>query len=112
MSQLADVVQQLRKERDRLTRQIQGVSAALSAFGAAYGKPNARRWKLSATGSARIAAAQRLRWSKLKESSGQTKDVSSAPKKRTMSAAGRKKIAAAQKLEMGQNQISEGHLKH
>jgi hypothetical protein len=98
MSQLAGVVQQLKKEHDRLTRQLHGISAALSAFGAVYGKPKARRSKMSAAGRARIAAAQRLRWSKVKGSSGQTKDASSIPKKRTMSAAGRRRIAAAQKL--------------
>jgi hypothetical protein len=38
MPQLAGVVQQLKKEHDRLTRKIQGISAALSA---AYGKPKA-----------------------------------------------------------------------
>jgi hypothetical protein len=98
MSQLAGVVQQLKKEHDRLTRQLQGISAALSAFGAAYGKRTARRSKISAAGRARISKAQRLRWSKLKRNGGQTKDVSGIPKKRTMSAAGRKRIVAAQKL--------------
>jgi hypothetical protein len=98
MSQLAVVVRLLKTEHDRLSRQLQGISAALSAFGAAYGKPKARRSKMSAAGRARIAAAQRLRWSKLKESRGQTKEVSSMPKRRTMSAAGRKRIVAAQKL--------------
>ena len=98
MSQLDAVVRLLKKEHDLLSRQIQGISAALSAFGAAYGKPKARRSKMSAAGRARIAAAQRLRWSKLKKTSGQTKDVSGIPKKRTMSAAGRKRIATAQKL--------------
>jgi|SRR5580704_7460568 hypothetical protein len=98
MSQLAGVVQQLKKERDRLTRQIQGISAALSAFGAAYGKRTARRRKLSAAGRASIAAAQRLRWAKLKRNTGQTNHVSGIPKKRTMSAAGRRRIVAAQKL--------------
>ena len=98
MSQLAGVVQQLKKEHDRLTRQIQGISAALSAFGAAYGKPRATRSKMSAAGRARISAAQRLRWSKLKKTTGQTKGVSGIPKRRTISAAGRKRIAAAQKL--------------
>jgi hypothetical protein len=72
--------------------------ALLSAFGAAYGKRTARRSKMSAAGRERIAAAQHLRWSKLKRGSGQTKDVSSVPKKRTMSAAGKRRIVAAQKL--------------
>jgi hypothetical protein len=98
MSQLAGVVQQLKKEHDRLTRQIQGISAALSAFGSAYGKPKANRSKMSAAGRARISKAQRLRWSKLKGSSGQTKEVLGVPKKRTMSATSRRRIAAAQKL--------------
>jgi len=98
MSQVAGVVRLLKTEHDRLSRQLQGVSAALSAFGAAYGKPKARRSKMSAAGRARIAAAQRLRWSKLKGGRGQAKDVSSIPKRRTMSAAGRKRIVAAQKL--------------
>jgi hypothetical protein len=98
MSQLAGVVRLLKTEHDRLNRQIQGISAALSAFGAAYGKPMARRSKISAAGRARIAAAQRLRWSKLRGSRGQTKNVSVMPKRRTMSAAGRRRIAAAQKL--------------
>jgi hypothetical protein len=98
MSHLAGVVHLLKKEHDRLTRQLQGISAALSAFGAAYGKRTARRSKISAAGRARIAKAQRLRWSKLKRNSGQTKDVSGIPKRRTMSAAGRRRIVAAQKL--------------
>jgi hypothetical protein len=98
MSKLAGVVRQLKQEHDRLTRQIRGISAALSAFGSAYGKSEARRGRMSADGRARIAAAQRLRWSKLKRNSGQTKDVSGMPKKRTMSAAGRRRIVAAQKL--------------
>jgi hypothetical protein len=83
MSQLAGVVRLLKTEHDRLTRQLQGVSAALSAFGAAYGKPKARQSKMSAAGRARIAAAQRLRWSKLKGSSGRAKSVSMMPEKRT-----------------------------
>ena len=98
MTQIAGVVQLLKKEHDRLTRQIQGISAALSAFGAVYGKRTAGRGKLSAAGRARIAEAQRLRWSKLKGDRGQTKNSAGYPKKRSMSAAGRRRIAAAQKL--------------
>jgi hypothetical protein len=98
MSQLAGVDRLLKAEQVRLNRQLQGISAALSAFGAAYGKPKARRSKMSAAARARIAAAQRLRWSKLKGRNRHTKAVSGVPKKRTMSAAGRKRIVAAQKL--------------
>jgi hypothetical protein len=98
MTQLAGVVNLLKKEHDRLSRQIQGVSAALSAFGAAYAKPTAKRRTISAAGKARIAEAQRLRWSKLKGNNARAKSGVSVSKKRTISAASRRRIAAAQKL--------------
>ena len=96
MANLAGVVQQLKKEHARLSRQIQGISAALSAFGAAYGERTGTRRKMSAAGRARIAAAQRARWAKVKRGTGPARLVS-MPKKRSMSAAARKKIAAAQR---------------
>jgi|SRR4029077_17043339 hypothetical protein len=96
MANLAGVVLQLRKEHDRLTKQIRGVTAALAAFGAAYGKPTGTRRKISAAGRARIAAAQRARWAKVKNGRPTAKGVA-RQKKRTLSAAARKKIAAAQK---------------
>ena len=98
MSHLDAVVRLLKAEHDQLNRQLQGISAALSAFGAVYRKRTARRSNMSAAGRARIAAAQRLRWSRLRESNGRAKVVSSVPKQRTMSAAGRRRIVAAQKL--------------
>jgi hypothetical protein len=94
MTQLDGAVRLLKAEHDRLTKQMRGISAALSAFGAAYGKRTTVR-KISAAGRARIAEAQRLRWAKVK-GSGPTKN-DAAPKKRTMSAAARKRIAAAQR---------------
>jgi hypothetical protein len=97
MTNMGDVVGLLKKEHDRLTMQIRGVSAALAAFGAAYGKGNGGRRKMSAAGRERIAEAQRQRWAKLKAKNGKP-NVVAMPKKRTMSAAARKKIAAAQRL--------------
>jgi hypothetical protein len=94
MKNMGDVVGLLKKEHVRLTKQIRGISAALEAFGAAYGKQNGIRRKMSAAGRARIAEAQRQRWAKVK---GKTKSASVAPKRRTMSAAGRARIAAAQR---------------
>ena len=94
MANLTGVVRLLKKEHDRLSNQLQGISAALSAFGAAYRKRTGR--KISAVGRARIAAAQRARWAKLNRNGGK-KNVVTMPKKRTMSAAARKKIAAAQR---------------
>src|SRR3954447_16154706 len=95
MTKLAGVVQTLKKEHERLMRELKGISAALSAFGAAYGRNGGTR-KLSAAGPARIAAAQKARWAKAR-SSGSKTNVVAMPKKRTMSVAARKKIAAAQR---------------
>jgi hypothetical protein len=97
MANLAGVVQQLKNEHDRLTKEIRAVTAALSAFGAAYGKPSRTSGKISAAGRARIAAAQRMRWAKLRKNSGQAAKIIAMPRKRTMSIAARKKIAAAQR---------------
>jgi phage regulator Rha-like protein len=53
MTNVRSVVQLLRKEHDRLTRQIKGIGAALEAFGATYGMKGTR--KISPAGRARIA---------------------------------------------------------
>ena len=94
MTDLTGVVQLLKKEQLRLTRQLQGIGTALAAFGKTYGK-QIRPRKISAAGRARIAAAQRARWAKVKASD--KSNVVATPKKRTLSAVGRRKIAAAQR---------------
>ncbi len=100
MTKMANVVQFLKLEHVRLTKQIEGISAALAAFGASYTHARDARKvgfggrKLSAAGRARIAAAQRARWAKAK---GETTNGSPVRKKRTMSTDGRKNIAAAQR---------------
>jgi len=68
---MQSVVDQLQQERTRLERELNGVSAALSAFGKAYlgGKAKAavpRKRAISAAGRARIAAAQKKRWAKVR----------------------------------------------
>ena len=63
MDNLTGVVRLLKKEQDRLTKELRGIGAALAAFGNTYGKGTATR-KLSASARARIAAAQRARWAK------------------------------------------------
>lgn len=92
MTRLLGVVQLLKKEHAGLTRELNRITAALSAFGAAYG--NGRPRRISAAGRARIAAAQRARWAKVK---GTGNDVVAMAKSRTLSEAGRNKIAAAQR---------------
>ena len=95
MANLAGVVQLLKKEHGRLTKELQGISAALAAFGKTYGKHTGTR-RLSVAARARIAAAQRARWAKVRASKSTGRNGAATPK-RTMSAAARKRIAAAQK---------------
>jgi hypothetical protein len=96
MTNLGGVVETLKKERDRLSKEMNAIVAALSAFGAEYGKGARRRGRMSASGRARIAAAQRARWAKMK-AKAKGANVVKMPKKRVMSAAARRKIAAAQR---------------
>jgi hypothetical protein len=65
---IALVVSQLQVERERLEKELRGVSAALAAFGKVYGQGKAgrKRHAMSAAGRARIAAAQRKRWAKIR----------------------------------------------
>jgi hypothetical protein len=91
MSNLAGVVQLLKKEEERLTRELRGITAALAAFGQTYAKRVPTR-KLSASARAKIAAAQRTRWAKTRHTAAKK-----AGPKRTLSAAARRKIAAAQR---------------
>jgi hypothetical protein len=88
MANLSEIVTQLKKERDRVQQQLSGLNAALAAFANVYRTETGPRRKISAKGRARIAAAQRARWARVR---GQQK-----PGRRTMSASTRRKIAAAQ----------------
>ena len=69
-SLMQSVVSQLQVERERIEKELQGVSAALAAFGKVYaqGRPGngVRKRTMSAAGRSRIAAAQRKRWAKIR----------------------------------------------
>lgn len=93
---LVSVVGQLKKDRDRAAEEVQRLDAALAALNGSNHRNRTARKTLSAAGRARIAAAQRARWAKMKVSNNQGGNGTTAPK-RTMSAAARKKIAAAQR---------------
>ena len=98
MANLAGIVQQLRKERDQAARMVEHLGAALDALnGGSHGRRTHTRSGMSAAGRARIAAAQRARWAKVRRNGVRKQNVVSMPKKKTMSAAARKKIAAAQR---------------
>ena len=85
MASLTNVVQQLRKERDRAQREVHRIDAALAALGnpSVNGAKSGRR-QISAAGRRAISLAQKARWSKQK-----------AKPKTTISVAGKKRIAAA-----------------
>jgi hypothetical protein len=90
MTNLTSVLKQLDQERTRLSSQLENLNNALSALNA---NGVSRRGRMSATGRARIAAAQRARWAKTKG-----KVVPITPrKKRELSATALAHIRAAQK---------------
>jgi hypothetical protein len=86
----------LRKEQDWLTKELRGIGAALAAFGKTYSKGTTTRI-LSKSARARIAAAQRARWAKVRGNAGAQAKVVPIRRKRTLSASARRKIAAAQR---------------
>jgi len=96
MTNITGVVRLLEQERDRLTKELKGISAALAAFGQVYVRGAGKR-QLSAAARARIAAAQKARWAKFRQKAGSEPKVVSIRGKRTLSAAARRKIAAAQR---------------
>lgn len=89
---LKDQIAALEKELAALT----GTSVKTAAPKAA--QPVKKKGGMSAAGKARIAAAQKLRWAKVKAAKTAPKAVKSMkPARRKMSAEGRAKIAAAAK---------------
>jgi hypothetical protein len=91
MANLTSVLNQLEQERSRLASQLENLNHALAALN---GTGNTRSGRtISAAGRARIAAAQRARWAKVKG----RKVVSIARRKRKLSAAAVARIRAAQR---------------
>jgi hypothetical protein len=86
------IVSQLRAQRADFVNQIGHIDAALIVLGKVNGTHASRVAvrTISAAGRKRIAAAQRVRWAKVR---GKAKVVP----KRTMPASSRRKIAAAQR---------------
>jgi len=86
------VLRLLKKEEERLNRELSGISAAISVFGQTYMNGGSAR-RASHGGRTRIEASQRARSAK----AGKTRKVVSIRSKRTPSAAPRKRVVAAQK---------------
>jgi hypothetical protein len=94
MANLTSVLNQLQQERNRLTTQLGILNSAISALNGVSAHAVRRKGGMSAAGRARIAAAQRARWAKIK---GPKAESTPTRKKRTMSAAAIARIRAAQK---------------
>jgi len=107
MANLAGVVQQLRKERDQAARTVEHLDAALAALSGDSRHMARTRSPLSPAARARIAAAQRARWAKVRERGRQKKNVVTVPKNKTMSAAARRKIAAAQRARWAKKKTAK-----
>ena len=97
MPNLGGIVEQLKKERDRVEKQLSALNAALTAFVGVYsGEPvsnvNGKR-TVSASARRKMSLAQKARWAK----AGTNGATASTKPKRRMSASARRKIAAAQR---------------
>lgn len=113
MSTIGQTISQLVAERARMAKEVAGLDAAIAALRKLGGgtakapaaKSVAKKGGMSAAGRARIVAAQKKRWAKVRAGK-KGKDVAvkaasakkPAKKKRTMSPAAIAKIRAAQKL--------------
>lgn len=94
MANLRLVVKQLQQERNRLSFQMEGLDRAISALAGLSSNGALRTRGMPAAGRARIAAAQKARWARIK---GRNSASAPGANKRTMSPGARRRIAAAQK---------------
>jgi len=95
MSTFSAVLAQLEQERAQLTSQLTALSSALAILNGSTSYGATRRKTMSPAARARIAAAQRARWAKVKNK--KVVSISAGNKKRKMSAAAIARIRAAQK---------------
>ena len=102
---IAIVVRQLKKERDRAAQQVERLNAALAALNRNSHGERTGGGTLSAAARARIRAAQRARWAKVRASKGSANSARGATR-RTMSAAARARIAQAQPLRWAKHKKS------
>jgi hypothetical protein len=68
MANVSSIIGQLKKERDRVEKQLTGLDAALRAFADVDGgsKPVRKRRTTSLAARKKIAAAQRRRWTEVR----------------------------------------------
>lgn len=106
MINLTNVVGQLQRERTRTAKELERLDAALAALNGSHEKRARSRGPLSTAARARIAAAQRARWAKLR-GNAMPKANTRAVRKRKLSAAGRKRIAAAQRARWAKVKVAK-----
>ncbi len=103
MPDFKTVLNQLQRDRERAQNEVKRLDEALASIGRLLGRRGAGsagavrgRRRMSAAGRARIAAAQRARWAKLR---GKASKPAGNPAKhvRKISQAARNKMAAAQR---------------
>ncbi|MBI3875159.1 MAG: hypothetical protein HY300_04205 [Verrucomicrobia bacterium] len=101
IKQFVSLRNSLVQERTQIESRLEEINRALS-----QGEPTAtpssgaspyRKRMISAAGRARIAAAQKARWAKIKAGNKQSSKPAAKKAKRTLSAGARAKIAAAQR---------------
>jgi len=101
MANIDHVLEQLRDERSRTQQQLQQLESAISVLEGVGGNNSHARTSsragrvVSALARQRMAAAQRARWAKARQSAG--KSGSKPRVVRVLSADARRRIAAAQK---------------
>jgi len=83
---MTDLLKMLHNERVALARRLAGIDAAISALNGSE-SPTTKTRTMSAAARAKMSAAAKRRWAKIKN----------APKKRVLSAKARAKMSAAAK---------------
>ena len=105
MSNLTNVLQQLRAERREAQLQVEKLGQAISVIESLNGSGTSRNTSqpkriISASSRRKMAQAQKARWAKARTQSqpvNAAKTTASVPAKHTMSASARRKIAAFQR---------------
>jgi len=98
LQQVISIKEKIEAFEAELSAVTGGEAAAPAVTSVRRGRPPGPRGGMSAAGRAKIAAAQKARWAKVKGEKSEHSNSEAAPKKkRKMSAAGRTRMAAAAK---------------
>lgn len=114
MANLNQALHQLRQEQQKAQQEVHKLQLAISAIedlahqdGSASGRRSGGNRVVSAAARARMAAAQRARWAKVRGKSTASKSPT-ASKRSRLSPAARRKIAAAQKARWARFRAEQG----